>query len=222
MPPRTCFTPISVSSVVVLLVLGCGRTQESPERPPISPGPGPGHSPPTSLPHSPPDSPPPTVEIPAGLVLSAEGRAALQTLSSAPHFGGWAVGAAGTPTPVVASFRTLLAEPNAREAFGFAVSNGSLAGQLTALSGLFFTDPTRFRAELPRFRARRETVPLLTAGCDPSGDVVAVATVVEAPNSVQLSGPDDDLFAWSQRNPNRPIVYDIAGGSYPVVLRGRR
>lgn len=211
--------------LVALAVGACGQPPSDATTAPSPPGaPAPPGAPSTGPSPTPPvvDPPPRPVEIPADLALSPAGREALQTVVRAPHFGGWAVGAAGSPTQPVTAFRTLLGEARARDAFLFALRHGTLAGQLTALSGLFYVDPARFRSELSRYRSLPGTVRLMTSGCDPGGDLVAASVVVQAPNSVQLTGPDDDLSAWSTRNPGRAIVFDIAGGGYPSVLRGRR
>src|SRR5262245_18458122 len=54
--------------------------------------------------------PPPSAPPPTDLVLSPAGLEALGVLMNATHFGGWAVRAAGTPTPVVSARRTMAKE----------------------------------------------------------------------------------------------------------------
>jgi hypothetical protein len=158
-------------------------------------------------------------EAVAELALSPEGAMATQRLSAASHFGGWAVGAAGSPTPPVEDLRVVVREKNAAKALQLVLQHGTPAGQLMALAGLFDVDPALFAKELPAFRSKAGEVRLMTSGCMPGGDPTPIAAVVEAANAVRLSGPTDDLAAWSTRNPGKPIELDISGGGYTAAMR---
>lgn len=173
------------------------------------------------IPKAPPPPPPLDARAVAALGLTAEGTEALRTLAAAPHFGGWAVGAAGSPTPPVVALRQVVQEKNASKALQLVLRAGTDAAQLMALAGLFDVDPAVFKAELPAYRAKTGTVRLMTAGCDPGGDPTPIGQIVEQQGAVQLNGPTDGLSAWSKRNPNVPIEFDIAGGGYAAVMRPR-
>lgn len=207
-------------AVLGLLVLGASGCSGSAAPDPAPQAPAPPGTPGPTAPQAP--APPPApIEIPASLALSPAGREAVQTLARTSYFGGWAVGAAGTPTETVRAWRVVLAEPTATESFVLVLERGTDAGKLMALAGLHRTDRARFDRELPAFRARPGTVSVMTSGCDPGGDPEPIAAVVERPDGVRLSGPDDNLFLWSQRNPGRPIHFDLAGGSYTAVMLPR-
>lgn len=164
---------------------------------------------------------PAAIEVPADLGLTPAGREAAAALAGARHFGGWAVGVAGTPTEPVKAWRVLHAEPRAAEAFAFVLAHGTLAGQVMALAGLWDVDRARFDREVERYRTSTDTVPVMTSGCAPGGDPVKVADLVERAGAVRLDGPKDDLAAWSTRNPGKPIEFDLVGGGYTAALRAR-
>ena len=210
-------SPLPIAWLLVVGAPGCDPA-------PAAPDPAP--SPVTTNPvrsSSPTPSTTPPIPIPPSLSLSGAERDALQQLARAPHFGGWAVGVAGTPTKPVAAWRVLLASPRATEAFALVLEHGTLAGQLMALAGLYQADPERFRRELPRYRQRREKVRVMTSGCAPGGDPVIAADLVESPKAVRLEGPDDTLSAWSQRNPTSTLDgFDIVGGGYSAVMKPYR
>jgi hypothetical protein len=154
------------------------------------------------------------------LRLSPTGETALRELAGEKTFGGWAVGAAGSPTPGVRALRDLSKEKNAAVAFELLLDRATMAGQLMALAGLFDADPAAFAAALPRYRGARGEVDLMESGC--GGPIpTEVATIVESPKAMRLQGPDDNLQKWSQRNPKTPIEFDIAGGGYTAVMRPR-
>lgn len=163
----------------------------------------------------------PPLEVPDSLGLSPEGRQAALTLARAAHFGGWAVGAAGAPTAPVEAWRVLRAEPEAAAAFRFVLANGTLAGQLMALAGLWEVDRPAFDEAVARYRGLRDPVRLETSGCVPGGPPVPASQIVERADAVRLDGPRDDIAAWSRRNPGKPIEFDLVGGGYSAVFRKR-
>jgi len=167
-------------------------------------------------------SPKKALPVPETLALTTEGRAAVQTLGNASEFGGWAIGYGGQPLPTVAALRTLLAEEQAAEALDVVIAHGTLAGQLMAVSGLYFADHTRFEKRLEPYRSMRDSVPVRVNGCLVHAEPTEVAELVEAKGAMAYLGPNDTLEAWFARNPgSKTVVFDIAGGSYPHELRGR-
>ena len=185
-----------------------------------------GDEPATPLPAPPDTAPQPTastsarsVPIPETLKLSAAAGEAVQTLANSPHFGGWAVGVAGTPTHPVRAWRVLIGEQHAAEALALVLKHGTMAGQLMALAGLYLTDRPRFDREVARYKALDEKVSLMTSGCSAGGDPTRVRDIVETAGAVQLSGPDDSLIEWGKHNPDKAVKFDIIGGGYAAVMR---
>jgi hypothetical protein len=165
---------------------------------------------------------PPNVDA----TLTHDGRRAIQIVGKAAAFGGAAVGYSGTPVREVAALRTLLAEPNASDALSVVIDQGSLPGQLLALSGLYSADHDRFLSRLDDYRGRTEQVRVRRDGCSVDYEATAVGELVEtrAPNAVKLTGPGDTLKAWLDRTPgpsSRVVTLDIVGGGYPLTLRGQ-
>jgi len=159
--------------------------------------------------------------IPEALELTTEGRAAVQILGNASEFGGWAVGYGGRPLPAVAALRTLIDDKHAAAALGVVIDHGSLAGQLMAVSGLYFVDRTEFEERLAPYRSMQTTVPVRVNGCLIHAEPTEVAELVEANGAMAYLGPNDTFAAWSARNPGaKTLVFDIVGGAYPHGLRG--
>lgn len=155
------------------------------------------------------------------LALTPEGEASLRTLVAASHFGGWAVGAAGSPTPVVVALRAIVKEKAAVKALELVLDKGTLDGRVMALAGLWDLDQEAFKRGLAKLKDTQGSVRLMTSGCAPGGDPVLLATVLERSDAVRLEGPKDDLSAWSTRNPKKPIELDVVGGGYTAAMRPR-
>lgn len=212
--------------VVLVLVTSCTKptepTRDSPE--PTSKGPSPSSTPTSRpAPTSRVDEPPVVLDDATvhALALSPDGEKAVRTLAATKTFGGWAVGAAGSPTPGVAALRVVWKEKNAGKALALVLEKGTLEGRLMALAGLYDVDAATFQKELARFENEKGDAHVLTSGCDPSGEVVPVAKVVRRDGAVLLDGPTDTLSKWSERHPKQPIEFDIAGGGYTSVMRPR-
>ena len=190
--------------VLGLFSMGCGSAPAP--RPPVA---------------SPvPRAPVPDVPIPEDLVLTPQGREAVQTLGKAEAFGGLHVGYAGTPAAPVGALRTLIAEANAAGALTVVLDHGSIAGQLMALSGLYFVDPARFAERVEAYRTMTTPVRVLQDGCIQGGDPFPASTLVEDTRAIRLDGPRDTLAAWRHRNPGATELHvDIVGGGYPALLR---
>ncbi len=155
------------------------------------------------------------------LGLSSAGESAIATLASAAHFGGWATGAAASPTPVVVALRVLVAEKNAVGALELVLGAGTLAGRAMALAGLWDLDRPAFERGLTQLKAASGSVRVMTSGCAVGGDLVPLSHVLDDPAAVRLEGPGDSLSAWSNRNPGRPMAFDIVGGGYTAVMRAK-
>ncbi|MFO0555033.1 MAG: hypothetical protein U0271_42035 [Polyangiaceae bacterium] len=157
-------------------------------------------------------------QIPASLQLTEPGKQAVAKLLVAGHFGGWAVGFAGIPTPEVEALRTVMKTNNAKAALEYVVASGTLAGQLMALAGLWEIDRPTFDALAPRFRTITEKVEVQSSGCDASEGEIEARVILERPDGARLL-PKETLSDWSKRNPNAPLNFDIVGGGYTAVMR---
>ena len=105
-------------------------------------------------------------------------------------------------------------EANAGHALWTVLHHGTLVGQLLALAALRDVNEAAYCSALPSFRGRSDHVAVASGRGGPTA-----ATIVERPDAVQLAGPADDVWQWSQRNPGRFIELDIAGGGYTSELR---
>lgn len=98
-------------------------------------------------------SPSDALEIPS---LSPLGHEAFERLLHARRFTDDAIDYAGvTPNEVIA-LRLLWREPQALETFEALLESATLAGQLFALCGLYYTAPTRFEEAVQAYRDRSE------------------------------------------------------------------
>ncbi len=79
-----------------------------------------------------------------GPSLSPEGQDAYHVLRDADFFSSGCVGFACVPPPTVEAFRVLIEDPGADAAFKSLLDEASLAGQLYALAGVYYTDADRF------------------------------------------------------------------------------
>ena len=162
------------------------------------------------------------IDVPA--TYSAEERAAIQTLGNAEHFGGAAVSYAGLPIPEVAALRVLLDRPSAPDTLALVLDQGTLPGQLMALSGLYFADHAAFQRRAAAYASLDTPVSVRSDGCILHHQVVPARTILQAEGAMQYTGPNDNLEGWARRNhiaSNTPIVEDILGGGYPFHLAGR-
>jgi hypothetical protein len=159
--------------------------------------------------------------VPPAIVASADAREAVQVLGNAEAFGGAAKGYSGLPVPAVFALRTILAEESAAELLAVVLEHGTTPAQLMALSGLYYADHAAFERALPRFASSNEEVRVLEDGCGEDETKVRVRDLVRRDGAMRMHGPDETLAQWVQRNPNTSsLTYDIAGGGYPMALRG--
>ena len=83
----------------------------------------------------------------ASAQLSPAGRAAYLRLRNAPRFEGRQIGIDHGPSALVTAWRTVFREPDADRAFKALLREGTDAGRLYGLAGLYFTDPDRMVRE---------------------------------------------------------------------------
>ncbi|MHC4821231.1 MAG: hypothetical protein ACYTDX_05870 [Planctomycetota bacterium] len=154
--------------------------------------------------------------------LTPAGRLAYTVLVRATRFTDTAVGIAGITPLEVEAMRALHGEKAAGKAFLSLCRNGTTAGKLWGLCGLWYFDNARFhRQKSAVLRDHGKEKVATMRGCIVSEEVVR--TIIHAPKgskAVVLKDRSDTCKAWVQRNPkNTPATYDIAGGGWPCVFR---
>lgn len=160
-------------------------------------------------------SPPPTPA--ARPALSAAGEEAYERLLHATRFTDHAIYAGGvTPNEVIA-VRRLWREPGAAAAFAALEREATLPGRLYALCGLYYADPTTFRARVGAYRESDETV-FFQTGCSGLRDF-PVSELVEREPAVRLA-PGQSVKAWAAaRESNEGYFHDLVGGGWPNLFR---
>ena len=107
------------------------------------------------------DISPPPRSVPPHL---SDPDSALAHLASADLFTTYYAGLAEDPTYHGAAFRTLHKSPDASDRFARLVVEGSPAGRLYGLAGLWLADSAGYRVALPNYLSRADTVEVLY-GC---------------------------------------------------------
>lgn len=166
----------------------------------------------------------PGVEESSGpLALTAAGWKAFDLIRGATRFEGTRVGIAGRPSPYGIAYCTLLRERDAARAFRISCRDGSTAGKLYGLCGLYYTDTKGFSARVAAMRSSAEEVQS-QSGCIVFKDTVA--SLVEGPTSttVRLRYREQAIGElekeWEKdHGPADSMDLDIAGGGYPAMLR---
>jgi hypothetical protein len=108
--------------------------------------------------------------------------------------------------------------PNAVLAFRALLADGTAAGKLYALCGLYYADPDYFERAVVPFRKSRQEVATFVA-CSMSR--VTVGSVVESknPKAVRLKSRKQTIKEWAEETKTDGMVYDIVGGGWPSHLR---
>lgn len=128
------------------------------------------------------------------------------------------------------AFRRILARPHADAVFRDLLEHGSLAGQLYALSGLWFTDPEELKQRIKRYREMDDSVPDGDyggiPGCGTADTPPSVSSWVwkDTARAIRLDGHEDTITAWRARTGRHAVgveYWDIGGGAWPDLLAGR-
>jgi hypothetical protein len=153
-------------------------------------------------------------------VSRAEAIAILETTDT---FAGTGVGIAGQRSSQACAFATLIRQPDAAALFQDLLAKGKTAGQLYALSGLYFADPPAFRAAVEPYRGRTDLVNTFF-GCIQGGQAVGTLVERSGPRVVRLASTSENMQAWLARNPEARggFLVDILGGGYPAQFRAVR
>ena len=140
-------------------------------------------------------------------------RRAYDLLLTTEEFASAHVDVAGTPSCQALAFQELLDSRMADSAFKRLLKEATIEGQLYALSGLYFTDPSAFEVQVERYSQMTELV-TTHFGCVLSVQPVAAIVRSKAPLAPSL------LQEWHDQNPleEYPPV-DIEGGGWPTEFK---
>ena len=148
--------------------------------------------------------------------LTAQGQKAYNALLNARQFEDSHVGFAGSLSTKIVDFNTLLDDKNADAAFKSIAKNGTDAGQLYGLSGIYFTDHAHFKDETKRFADSDKMVGKLS-GCI-MGPVRLAQIVFSKSKNVAIIKPSETIEQFWKNN-KKTYVLDIANGGYPALFK---
>jgi len=146
---------------------------------------------------------------------------ALEILLGTETFADTMVGIAGIPSHQACAFRVVLDQPDADSLFKRILADAHLAGQLYALCGLYFTDPTAFLHAVEPFRTRTDAVETYQ-GCISSPEGVSSLVELNLPTVVRLRDRAESTSEWLARNSDLVTDgyrLDMLGGGWPARLK---
>lgn len=149
--------------------------------------------------------------------LSAQGKEAYQRLLEAKTFEEGLIGFAAQLSQNVKSFNDLLEEKDADAAFKSLLKNAEIAGQLYALSGVFYTDNEYFQEVVKEYQDSETEVSRMS-GCEISNDKVKNIVKSNSPKVVIIS-PNQTMKDWWEKNKGGSYELDILNGGYPATFR---
>ena len=141
---------------------------------------------------------------------------ATELLRGTGQFADTAIGVAGITPDQLHAWHTIMDSPDADSVLKGLLEEASVAGQLYALCGLYFTDPPYFVERIEPYRTMDVSINV-AFGC--MLDEMPVKDIVEQRDGCRLTGPDQSLTDWSLANPGVTMILDIFGGGYPTAFR---
>ena len=124
------------------------------------------------------------------------------------------------------AFRRVLQRDDADTVFKDLLEQATLAGQLYALCGLWFTDAAVLEREIEHYRDIEREVPASDESgrrswCGNTG-AYSIGVLAQSPHAeaIRLRGPADSVASWRRRTGLEGKL-DIEGGGWPDVLAGR-
>lgn len=151
------------------------------------------------------------------LNVSIEGDVAVHALIKAERFDTGYVGFAGTASASIVDLNTVLKERDAAELFKYIFENGSTAGKLYALNGLYLTDRDEFQRSADVMKKSGQTVRVLN-GCLMSDKEVSKIIETDAKNAVIIKPGKTVKEFWATHS-GGGFELDIAHGGYPATFR---
>lgn len=149
--------------------------------------------------------------------LSPQGKKAHQTLLKAEIFEEGLIGFAAQLSRNVENFNILFAEKEADAAFKSLQQNADLAGQLYALSGIFYTDNKHFQEVIKDYEKNDSEISTMS-GCIISTEKVSKIIKSNSPN-VAIISPDETMKDWWEKNKGVSYEIDIMNGGFPATFR---
>jgi hypothetical protein len=149
--------------------------------------------------------------------LNDEGKKAYDILVIAEQFEDAFIGEAGHPSKLVKAYRELLKQPQSDVVFKRLLKEATLAGQLYALCGIYFTDHIFFLSMVEGYKNKRDYVET-QSGCIISRLPVREIVEIKAPNVVRLAQLEQPIDEWRRANKavtKKGYLLDIVGGGYP-------
>jgi hypothetical protein len=149
-------------------------------------------------------------------VLSVSGQEAFKNLNKAMQFEDTHVGIAGSLSEHVVEFGFLIKEKNAASAFKAILKNGTEAGKLYALSGIYFTDYKFFKKAVDKYKKNNNIV-MKISGCIVSDEKISNIVESKAKN-VAIIKPTQTLEDFLKSN-SQSYSIDIANGGYSATFK---
>ncbi len=151
--------------------------------------------------------------------LSAKGQIAYNDLLNAPRFEDPFVGYAGSYSGLVKSLNELFNEKKADEAFKALLNEATIAGQLYALSGLYYTDHEFFKNAVETYRKDSTLVDRMS-GCEISSEKVSEIVESNSPVVAKLL-PNETIEDFWRKNKGSYEI-DILNGGFPATFRAAK
>lgn len=149
--------------------------------------------------------------------LSAEGKEAYQILLKAKTFEEGLIGYAAQLSKKVESFNILFAEKEADATFKSLLQDAELAGQLYALSGIYYTDNNYFQEVVKNYQDNENEVNRMS-GCEIFSDKVKNVVKSNSPK-VAIISPNETMKDWWEKNKGVSYEIDIIHGGFPASFR---
>lgn len=145
----------------------------------------------------------------------------INVLTNTNVFAGTAVGEGAEPSEEALAFARIFNQEDADALFKQLLKQGTLAGQLYALCGLYFSDQPVFQSAVTSLKDSKYEVDLYW-GCLRWSRPASELAQSSSPAAVRLSDADDNTAAWFDRNKDITsdgIDLDLLGGGYPDLFR---
>lgn len=147
--------------------------------------------------------------------LSERGQIAYKKLVAATQFEDTHIGYAGSLSQYVVEFGLLLKEKKSDAAFKSLLKNGTTAGKLYGLSGIYFTDYEIFQIEAAKMSKSKKTV-MKMSGCIVYDEKVS-EIVKSSRKNVAIINPGTTIEDFWKSN-RKSYHIDILNGGYPATF----
>ena len=146
---------------------------------------------------------------------------AIEILRRTRIFADTSIGYLGETSNQVLAFGVILGQSDADAIFKALLHDAEPPGQLYALCGLYFTDPSTFARTVIDYERLDDTV-VTQMGCTRSRESISTIVKKAGANVVRLSSPADTTREWVRRNRKglaSGYALDISGGGYSARFK---